>query len=85
MDLCQFYSKKEESGRENASEAGCAIILQSAAAAGQESREAVWSLCKLSSAGQFILAIVLSEEPLLGAWALVPGRPKQQSAFKLVN
>lgn len=53
-----------------------AILQHSAAAAGQESREAARSLCKLSSVGQFILAIVLSEELLLGAWALGPGRPK---------
>lgn len=79
---------KEESshGRENATEASFAILQPSAAAAGQESREAARSLCKLSSVGQFILAIVLSEELfLLGAWALGPGRPKQQSAFKSVN
>lgn len=42
------------------------------------------SPCKLCSAGWFILPIMRSEN-LLGSWALVPGRPKQQSAYKLAN
>lgn len=85
IDLCQFYSKKEESshGRENATEASFAILQHSAAATGQESREAAWSLCKLSSVGQFILAIVLSEEIFCwepGPWGLADQSNNQLSS-----